>query len=362
MRVLSPRSRAPRIRVLLGGHWVIVFTILVGVAAAHSGAGQLHVFASLLLAFQAVCGFRSFLGLRRLNVSLDLPPRTSAGSESRALVRVENRRRRLAACSLEVELVLDDGGVLEAAPAWIDRVAPGATALAPLSLHARRRGVARVVEVRVSSTYPAHLFRRTLRFPVDEDVLVAPASVPVAVPARAAADRLAARSRRPTPGGEEFHGVRPWREGESPRSIHPRTSARRGAPVVREQEARGRAPWSVVVDPRGLEGDALEEAMSVAATLARTARREGRHATIALPGLDGPLPLASARDLDVALDALARHAEPSAPPPAPPSSAHVLLVGPRATAPAGALVVDRPVAGGPGVAGGRRGAVAEATT
>jgi len=162
------------------------------------------------------------------------------------------------------------------------------------------------------------------------------------VPVRAAPERLAARTRRPSAGGDEFRGVRPWREGESPRAIHPRTSARRGAPVVREDEVRGRAPWSVVVDPRGLSGEPLEEALRVAAALARTARREGRRCSFRLAGLDAPIDVASAPALEAALDALAHHAEPSRPPPAPPSVGHVLLVGPRATPPAGAFAVDRP--------------------
>ncbi len=345
MRLLEPRSRTPRIRVLLGGHWVIGFTILVGVAAAHSGAGQLHVFAALLLAFQAVCGFRSYQGLRRLVVSIELPARTSAGSSGRALVRIENRRRRLSACSLEVELILEDGGIVVAAPAFVDRVGPGETVVAPLPLRIARRGVARVVEVRVSSAYPAHLFRRTLRFPVGEEILAAPQPVPVVVPSRAAAERLASRAPRPSAGGDEFRGVRPWREGESLRTIHPRTSARRGAPVVREDEARGRAPWTVVVDARGLEGEPLEESLRVAAALARGACREGRRCSMRLPGYAAPIDLESARDLGEVLDALARHVEPAPAPPAPPAVGHVLLVGPRATAPAGALAVDRPSSG-----------------
>ena len=184
------------------------------------------------------------------------------------------------------------------------------------------------------------------------DVLVSPAPSSVVVPVRAATERLAARTHRPTPGGDEFRGVRPWREGESPRAIHPRSSARRGAPVVREEETRGRAPWTLVVDPRGLEGEPLEEALRLAAALVRTARRDGRRCAFLLAGLAEPIDVASARDLDDALDALARHVEPSTPPPARVraptglSVGHVLLVGPRAEAPAGAIAVDRPLTGG----------------
>ena len=37
--------------------------------------------------------------------------------------------------------------------------------------------------------------------------------------------------------GEEFFSLRDYREGEDPRGIHWRTSARRGKPLVREHEA-----------------------------------------------------------------------------------------------------------------------------
>jgi uncharacterized protein (DUF58 family) len=78
----------------------------------------------------------------------------------------------------------------------------------------------------------------------------------------------------------EFHGVREFRSGDSPRWIHWRTSARRGELMVREFEETPADNLILVLDPwlpsRGADleaedvaegGPVLEEALSLAATI-----------------------------------------------------------------------------------------------
>src|SRR6187549_59197 len=106
MTTLVPTSRVPRIRVLPGGHLVIALTILLGIAAAHSGQNLLQALVALLLAFQVVSGFRSYLGLRRLEVAVRMPDRMDALGPAAIDVKIRNGKRRLAALSLEVDVVV----------------------------------------------------------------------------------------------------------------------------------------------------------------------------------------------------------------------------------------------------------------
>ncbi|MFN5290400.1 MAG: DUF58 domain-containing protein [Planctomycetia bacterium] len=66
---------------------------------------------------------------------------------------------------------------------------------------------------------------------------------------------------------EEFHGLRNFRAGDSPRNIHWRTSARRGELMVREYEDNPGDDLLVIVDPGVGQGSCLEDLVCFAATL-----------------------------------------------------------------------------------------------
>src|SRR5688572_17745679 len=246
MPLLRPTARLPRIRVLAGGHLVIGITILLGVAAVQSGLNLLHALVALLLAFQVVSGLRSFVVLRRIEVEAVAPSRLDAGGEAALEVVVRNGKRRLAAHSVEVDVVVDGDDRLAVGPAWIGRIAPRSEARASLPVRGLARGVARLVEVRVSTSWPCDLFRRVLRYPLDAEVLVRPVRLAASPPDRAGMDEARGRARVATRGGGDFRGLRPWREGDSTRAIHWKTSARLGAWMVREDETTRPAAWVVV--------------------------------------------------------------------------------------------------------------------
>jgi uncharacterized protein (DUF58 family) len=86
--------------------------------------------------------------------------------------------------------------------------------------------------------------------------------------------------RPPHPAAQgEVHGLRTFRTGDSPRTIHWKTSARRGELMVREFEDAPGDSLLLVVDPYLPEmpdaGDRFEDAISFAATLAREWCRGG---------------------------------------------------------------------------------------
>lgn len=89
----------------------------------------------------------------------------------------------------------------------------------------------------------------------------------------------------------DFYGLRDWREGDSHRWIHWRTSARRGKLVVRQYERQRRQDIALLLDlwqparPTGLQQDAVELAVSFTATiLADLCRRGGSQVCLAVGG------------------------------------------------------------------------------
>ena len=81
----------------------------------------------------------------------------------------------------------------------------------------------------------------------------------------------------------DFYGLRDWRAGDNRRWIHWRTSARRGALVVRQFEQRRSQDLAILVDlwqphqPSAEQQEHVEQAISFVATLiAEACRHPGR--------------------------------------------------------------------------------------
>ena len=91
---------------------------------------------------------------------------------------------------------------------------------------------------------------------------------------------------------EEYHGLRDYRSGDSPRWIHWRTSARRGELMVKEFEQQNEQDLALLIDPwlprtkiAPELRDAMEQAISFAATVClETCRRQGRRLTLGWTG------------------------------------------------------------------------------
>jgi uncharacterized protein (DUF58 family) len=99
----------------------------------------------------------------------------------------------------------------------------------------------------------------------------------------------------------EYHGLRDYRPGDSPRWIHWRTSARLGQPMVKEFEQQHEQDLCVLIDPwmprskvEPKQREAVEEAIRFTATLCHeTCRHAGRRLLLgwtgSVPGLrQGP--------------------------------------------------------------------------
>jgi uncharacterized protein (DUF58 family) len=96
------------------------------------------------------------------------------------------------------------------------------------------------------------------------------------------------RPQRHPSGQMEFHGLRSFRAGDSPRLIHWRTSARRGELMVREFEEYPNDDLALIVDlarPAGADPKVFERMLSLAATIVwEWCRQKGDGLTVILAG------------------------------------------------------------------------------
>lgn len=179
----------------------------------------------------------------------------------------------------------------------------------------------------VSSGLPFGLVHRGLAIGPDEQVPVFPklgrlhlGRLRHFLRRSAASLGWARASLRPQPLlATEFHGLRPFRSGDSPRWIHWRTSARRGELMVREFEQGWTEDLTVVLEPwlpqyltsdggkvieaepfSGAARQLLEDAISLTATLCwEWCQRPGGRMTLAIAGF-GPIVVAGAAGPDLA--------------------------------------------------------------
>lgn len=141
------------------------------------------------------------------------------------------------------------------------------------------RGVYPVGPIQVESAFPLGLISwRAECFPEDRlTVLPRPGHVELAAfrqfLARYASGEGTSRrpSRRQANGMGDLRGVRPFRQGDTPRDIHWRTSARRGQLMVREYDQTDPLNLVLILDPSGPDTrhqDGLEWACELTISLA----------------------------------------------------------------------------------------------
>jgi len=227
----------------------------------------------------ALWGVEVVLGawnLRGLEVARRLPAEIFAGMEGRGALRVTHRKRGGAA----VGLVLAEEGHPETAGVAAT-VPPGGDAEVPVGWRFPARGPTHLRAVRLSSAWPFGWVVRERRVALPAEVVVWPRPRPGRREVEAEAvgtDREAGG--RPGPWGD-FAGLRAYRPGDRPRSIHWPTTARVGSTqVVVRHDGAGEVVRVRVPDRRGR---AWEDALSAACGEVVRGFRAGHDVGLVLP-------------------------------------------------------------------------------
>jgi uncharacterized protein (DUF58 family) len=272
-------------------------TLGVGFAALNTGNNLLYLVFAFLLGFLVLSGVLSEAALRRIEVRRRLPREIFAESPVPVSLEVANEQRRIPSYAIVVEDLAgeDVHDAVSLGRVFLLRLAPGARQQRAYLLNAAARGPLRLAGYRVSTRFPFGLFAKSLLVADPSETLVYPAvdrvrPAPLASPGRSLGE---ARSR--THGrGTEAAGLRAFQKGDSARSVHWRSSARRGELLVRDREREERPELEVRVRTRGREaGPAFEASIRLAASEVVTHLDDGYRVGLAsdserMPPADGP--------------------------------------------------------------------------
>ena len=258
------RWRPPRpIKVTRIGRTYLVLTIGVGFGTLKTGNNMLYLVAGLLLALIVVSSILSERCLRSLRVQRLGTDAAYAGEPAAYRFRVVSTRSPSFALS-----VTEEEANLEGA-AEIPELVPGVPVVARGTLVARRRGVYRLREIRVTTTYPFGLFAKSRLFDAEGTLLVYPPRRPPS----------GAPPTLPTGGGEagspgrgegsgDVYGMTEFKPGDDARRIHWLKSAATGTLLRTQREREERRSAVLQVDVTA-PADRLDAACAEAAAQAQ---------------------------------------------------------------------------------------------
>ena len=307
------RLRPPRrLSFTREGKYFVGITIGVGFAAINTGNNLLYLLLGMMLSLIIASGVMSELSLRDLVVSRQPPPRIHARRPFLMGIGLSNGKRRLPSFSIEVEDLVGNRSLDK--KCYFLKLPPGRLQHTSYRHTFSRRGRYTYSGFRLSTKFPFALFRKSRVVAAPGEVIVYPqlAQLGHAAPPRARVAGTEARGAKGRQG--DFHGLREFRDGDDPRDIHWRSSARHGRTMVREHEEESARRVTLLLDnalpegelcPDELAKDGLERAISLCASLAADYLARG-YAVRVVPRGEAPPPwLLGAHELPRLLRALA---------------------------------------------------------
>jgi uncharacterized protein (DUF58 family) len=270
----------------------IYFSIMVAVlVGALIGKSNMLLLVFGLLAGPFVLnGHVALTMLSRNHVSRQSPVRAMQGEWFSVDISLSNTRWWVASWMMVVEDRWEQNDELVLPLIVFSRVGPGKERTGRYQLKLERRGRYVCGPFRLSTRFPLGLVERSYVLQNPGEILIYPRIgrlTPLWHREQQNANELVQHAKTRSGAFEdEFHRMREYRQGDSQRSIHWRTSARRNQLVVREHHQMRDTDLAVLVDlwqpagPTPNQVENVELALSFTATLCMEHSRQSRESTL----------------------------------------------------------------------------------
>lgn len=317
-----PRPRRRQLSLAPIGYFYLV---VCGIAFAASLIRDINV---LMVLFSMLCALLALnlrfvlVTLRQLAPGRSVPKRVTAGQAFEVELRLTSRQRHggswLVAVEDRLQRIEPEPSPTSTSTVLFNEVQVGQTVRQYYQATLSQRGRYRFGALRLSTGFPFGLIRRSLWFDAADTTLVLPQLGQLTrawhrrQPRSGEGSRQAVHRQGVMQG--EFHNLRDWRQGDSRRWIHWRTSARMGSLFVRQFEQQEEQDVVLLVDlhqpaqPSEKDRRHVELAVSFAATVAADlTRRGGARLALGVCGLPYPMVRGPVSNplLNEALDSLA---------------------------------------------------------
>jgi uncharacterized protein (DUF58 family) len=257
--------------------------MFMGLAAINSQANLLFGVFGLMIGILLVSGIISRMVLRRLFLERDLPEHGIVGQPMSILYRMRNGKRFWPSLSVTVAELDGAEAFTKQAQAYMLHAAAGMTAIVPAEVIPKRRGVHHLDRHQIITSFPFGFIKRAVERGRKDTLLIYPAIAQVdqkVIQMCRSAETSGAQMRPRRGGTDEFYGVKEYREGENPRWIYWRRSARTGTLVSKEMTHVSPPRMLLLVDTflseRTLEAHSnIERVIAMAASVASEALNQG---------------------------------------------------------------------------------------
>jgi len=264
------------------GTFYILFSLGVGAAAINTGNNLLYLILGILLGFIIVSGFLSDSGL--WGVRSEWLPQGSCYAGRPVAFEAQLSKGWFPGIALEVTAQWSGIPSSRQLVFWIP--SRGATSLRQ-TLTPLRRGWLSLENIRYASRFPFGLFEKSHREMRDEKWLVYPAVKRLSLISvlSGGTDRSNQAAEKAGLGSAPF-SLRDYREGDSARRIHWKSTAKTGRLLVNEMEEESEPGELLCLShgPGGLNSEEQESLVSFAASLAFTLHENHRPVGLSAPG------------------------------------------------------------------------------
>jgi uncharacterized protein (DUF58 family) len=279
----TPVRKRPGLDFSVTGLVYSAMMLFMGLAAVNSQANLLFGVFGLMVGILLVSGVISRVVLRRIRIKRVIPAHGVVGRPMAVTYEFNNGKRYWPSLSIALS-ELDGADAFTKQPqCYLLHVAAKMTALVPAELIPRRRGLHQLDRYQVSTSFPFGFVKRARSGRHKDAVLIYPpaAEVDRRVLALCRSAENTGASMRPKPdGNDEFYGVSEFRQGDNPRHVHWRRSARTGV-LVRKQMTRVSPPRvllavdTFIKERTPAEHARVERSIAMAASLAARALDDG---------------------------------------------------------------------------------------
>ncbi len=205
----------------------LILSLFVGFAALNTGNNLLYLTFGMMLSFIAASGIISMINLSKIEVKFDLPEDVFALTPAPLRFSVKNLKTLVPSYSLTIDI--------EGKKSFLSHLPPKVTKTATVEFLFKSRGWNNVPEGVLFTRFPFGFFKKWIRIDLgNEEVLVYPKVEKIIIENANLKQRLGEIESDKRGFGEDLRSLRTYNDGDNPKLIHWKTSAKIGKLMLRE--------------------------------------------------------------------------------------------------------------------------------
>lgn len=264
----------------------MAFTFAVGVAAINTGNNLMYLVLSMMLALMVISGILSENVLKSVKVERRTPLEIWAKTPFVMEYELINPKRFFPSYSLRIR----EKNLEAVKEPYIFKLSAGAQKIAKGEFVTDKRGWLEFEQIMISTRFPFGLFEKAKLVEKSATTIVFPALVPIEDESAGLERNKWEQMSNRKGEGEGLFGIKEYVEGDNPRKILWKVSAKAGKLMMRETEAMETPKISILLDVSGYferrDENSLETAIGKCAWLAKSYVEKDFLVRLLLPGED----------------------------------------------------------------------------